>query len=176
MRGRLINRFGVQIYRLDPVGTAEDPGYDSTFREVNVQSTADGLGKVERAELAPIVVPGQFSSNLDFLRLQMSNAGNLAEGMFRVLFHFRDLESMGLVETTTGLAQIKPRDRLGGIYHIKTGALIQTIPNPPGLFVQSADPRFGLGDSRNLLMVTFMSRDPGLPVDSKFGSTRPSVW
>jgi hypothetical protein len=177
MRGRLINPFGVQIYRLSPAEIAESPGYDSTFREPKLEVTADGLGRVGRKELDPVIVPGQFSVNTDFMKLLMSNAGNLAESMVRILFHFRDLENMGLVEASTGLAQIKPRDRLGGIYTLGDDpSLIQAIKNPPGLYVTEAAPHFGLGRSRNLLVVTFMSRDPGMPVATTFGANRPSVW
>lgn len=170
MRGRLINPFGIQIYRLDGVGTAESPGYSSTFREPQLEQTADGIGSVGRKELDPVIIPGQFTSKSDWMKLQMTNNGNLAESMYTVLFHFRDLEDAGLIEAATGTALIRVGDRMGAIYKWdwdgSAGSLIQKIPNPPGLFVTSADPRYGLGRDRNLLPVTFVSRDQGMPVSA----------
>ena len=77
------------------------------------------------------------------------------------MFHFRDLERLGLVDPRTGDALICPNDRLEGLYDLE-GQLIQRIRTPPGLYVTQAQPRgFGLSRSRplrNLLLVTFEAR------------------
>jgi hypothetical protein len=161
MRGRLINPFGVEIRRLDTVATSISPGYDPVFREPALVSTECGVGVVGRKEMDPIVVPGQFAIGSNFLLLQMLANGNAAKIDFKLVFHFADLEAYGLIEDGTGLAQIKVRDRLSAIYDVRTLELIQAIPNPPGVFVTEAEPHFGLGQSRNLLVVTFASRDQG---------------
>ena len=106
MRGRLIFPFGIELYRIDTGAISDAPGYDLTFREPKLESTVDGVGTVGRKEMDPIIVPGQFSSKSEFMKLQMTNNGNLAESVYTVLFHFRDLENMGLIEETSGLALI----------------------------------------------------------------------
>jgi hypothetical protein len=42
--------------------------------------------------------------------------------------------------------------------------LVQQIPTPPGMYVVQAFPIFGLGGTRNLLEVSFESRDTGQAV------------
>ena len=65
------------------------------------------------------------------------------------------------MDDTTGDALIRPSDRLGAIYDT-SGALVQEIRTPPGLFVKEARPMgFGLGRARpqrNLLIVSFHDR------------------
>lgn len=158
MRGRLIFPFGLEIYRRDRLAVSSA---DSTFREPALLPTSDGIGAVVRPEQEPCLVPGQFCDNGEFLRLQMAANGNLASSSFQVLLAFADLEALDLVDPTTGLSRIRVGDRLNAIYNGACTELIQKIPNPPGLFVTQAEPRFGLGGSRNLLVVTFESRDPG---------------
>lgn len=161
MRGRLIFPFGIQMYLLDIVSTASEPGYNSVFQEPELEPTDDGVGTIGRKEEMPIIIPGQFYTQDDFMHLQMAANGNLAQTDLRIVFHFKDLEREGLVEETTGLAKIKVGDRLGAVYDKRGEILIQEIKNPPGLFVTQADPLFGMGSSRNLLAVYFRSRDQG---------------
>jgi hypothetical protein len=161
VRGRLINPFGIELRRLDVTATASSPGYDPIFREPSLISSSDGLGSIGRREMSPIIVPGQFTTDNDFMLLQMLANGNAAKIDFRIVFHFADLEYAGLIEASTGLATIRVRDRLSAIYDVRTLELVQAIPNPPGVFVTEANPRFGLGASRNLLVVSFSSRDQG---------------
>lgn len=159
MRGRLIFPFQVQLGILNIEATAT-AGYDPLFRETVLTPTSDGLGVTDRQE-SLIKLPGQFADQNAFLALQEAPTGNLAQVNLVVLFHFRDLERLGLVETLTGNATIKNGDRLDSIYDYTTGVLVQTLRNPPGAFVVKATPRFGLDSRRNLLEVTFRSRDAG---------------
>lgn len=161
MRGRLIFPFGIQLYLLDPVAIAAGPGYDPVFQEPALVPTSDGVGAIGRVESDPIIVPGQFYTQEDFMYLQMVANGNLAQSDVRIVFHFKDLERLGLIEAVTGTAQIKVGDRLGAVYDKKGVTMIQEIPNPPGLFVIQANPLFGLDSGRNLLAVHFKSRDQG---------------
>jgi len=168
VRGRLIFPFLIELAQLDTAGTSADPdgagpmtsGFDADFRETAILPTSDGIGRSARVERTLFKLPGQFYNTDSFLRLQMLATGAAGSTGFTVLFHFRDLEAAGLVETTTGLSKIKVGDRLNAIYTM-AGDLVQTIKNPPGAFVTEAQPIFGLGRSRNLLAVTFRSRDPG---------------
>ena len=91
----------------------------------------------------------------------MHASGNAPRSRIDLVLHFKDLERMALIDPASGDALIRPSDRLGGIYD-KTGALVQAIRTPPGLYVTEARPiGFGLNRSRprrNLLLVTFNER------------------
>jgi hypothetical protein len=169
LRGRLIFPFLVEFRQLDTSGTAADPdgagplssGYDPDFKESALLPSSSGLGNAVRAELAAVRVPGQFKSTDEFLKLQAFLNGNGAPSSVGILLHFADLERLALVETATGLAKLRVGDRIAGIYDLTTGALVQQILTPPGLYVTQARPVFGLDSSRNLLEVRAESRDKG---------------
>ena len=84
-----------------------------------------------------------------------------ADSSFDLVFHFRDLEQLGLVDAASGDALIRPSDRLGALY-ARDGQLVQAVRTPPGLYVTEARPiGFGLHrrrPSRNLLLVSFQDR------------------
>lgn len=162
-RGRLIWPFKAEIARLSQEGTAADPdgagpltsGYDPVFREPIKQA-----GVVRRVELDPIMVPCQVEDRA-WEALMASAGGDDPRIEMTLVFHFRDLERMGLVDATTGDALIRKNDRLVAIRDYRTEAVIQSVTTPPGLYVTQALPRsYGLsGLSRNLLAVTFESRE-----------------
>lgn len=77
------------------------------------------------------------------------------------MFHFGDLEQLGLVEPTTGDALLQIGDRLVALRDFRTGELVQAIRTPPGLYLTEAQPEFGLGLRRNLLLTTFLERSLG---------------
>ena len=175
MRGRLINPFLAEIAQLDTVATAADPdgagpltsGYDDDFREVvrysNPTDPDDQLGLSARKEKPSILVPCQVEDHL-FDAMRMFAAGDIPEFKLGLVFHFRDLENMGLVDTTTGRSLITNDDRLVAIRRCPSKELVQSILTPPGLY--ATEPRsasFGLsGGERNLLIVTFEDREQGL--------------
>jgi hypothetical protein len=160
MRGRLIFPFLAEIFRLDTLATASsDPsGFDPDFKEARVlDRTGDGIGERIRNELPPIKVPCQVEPKT-FEELAMFASGNSPRANINLVFHFKDLERMGMVDAN-GEAMIRPGDRLGAIY-TKADVLVQTIRNP--MYAIDARPMgFGLhmaNPSRNLLFVTFDSR------------------
>ena len=170
MRGRLIFPFLAELHRLDTAGTATtDPdgagpltsGYDPDFKEpVGVDTDDDGVGEPVRIEHPAVRVPCQVEPKT-FEELRMFAAGNSPRSRVELVFHFRDLEQLGLVDAPTGDALVRPGDRLGALYD-KAGALVQAIRKPPGLYVSEARPiGFGLHHqrpSRNLLLVAFEDR------------------
>ena len=170
MRGRLIFPFLAELHRLDTQATAiEDPdgagplegGYDPDFKEsVLVDPDSDGIGEPIRKEHPFVRVPCQVEPKV-FDELRMFASGNAPRSHIDLVFHFKDLERMGLVDKATGDALIRPGDRLSAIYD-KTGELVQQIRTPPGLYVTEARPiGFGLCRTRprrNLLLVSFSDR------------------
>jgi hypothetical protein len=88
--------------------------------------------------------------------------GNSPRAHVVLVFHFRDLERLGLVDPTTGDATLRVGDRLVAIHDHRTGALVQAVRTPPGLYLTEAQPQsFGLGFRRNLLLATFNERAVG---------------
>lgn len=174
-RGRLVFPFLADIRRLDTVATAADPdgagpltsGYDDIYREphvlIDTSDPTDREGISARKEKAQILVPCQVEDDA-FQRLQMLMNGNSPAGLLTLVFHFKDLESLALVDGA-GMALIKPGDRLEAI-HDKKGNLVQQVITPPGLFVQDAIPAgHGLSrgtSKRNLLIVNWESRAQGV--------------
>lgn len=170
MRGRLIFAFLAQLFRLDTRATAAlDPdgagpltsGYDDDFKEgVLVDRDGDGIGERVRVEHPPLQIPCQVEP-AEFEALGMFPSGNAPRSKLTLLFHFKDLERMGLVDAATGDALVRPGDRLGAILD-RTGVLVQAIRTPPGLFVTEARiGGFGFGllrPHRNLLLVSFSDR------------------
>ena len=173
MRGRLIFRFLAEVHRLDTASTSTvDPdgtgplssGYDPDFKEtVLVDSDDDGIGERVREEHPPIRVPCQVDTKA-FEELQMMASGNSPKSRIDLVFHFKDLERLALVDNATGDALLRPGDRLGAIYDL-CGDLVQEVRTPPGLYITESKPiGFGLNlskPSRNLLMVTFEDRPTG---------------
>ena len=173
MRGRLVYTFLAEVYRLDSRSMATvDPdgpgplsgGYDPDFKEsVLVDRDGDGIGERVRAEHPPVRVPCQVDTRT-FEELRMLASGNAPRSQLDLVFHFKDLERLGLVDAASGDALIRPGDRLAAIYD-KAGALVQAVRTPPGLYVTEARPiGFGLGLSRprrNLLVATFEPRQQG---------------
>ena len=161
MRGRLVFTFLAEIYRLDSFAMNQAGDYDHDFKEPKlVDHDNDGVADLLRREYPPIRVPCQVEPE-SFETLRMTVSGNTPKSSFDLVFHFRDLENLGLVDKNTGDVLIKPSDRLNAIYS-RDGELIQSIRTPPGLYVTEARP-FGFGlyrknPSRNLLLVSFEDR------------------
>ena len=170
MRGRLISPFLAQLNRIDlgamaargPDGGASGGGgFDPDFKEpVLVDADDDGVGESWRIELPPIRVPCQVEPEA-FETLRMVGSGNAPRSSLDLVFHFKDLERLGLVDQATGDALIRPSDRLSALYDLG-GSLVQTVRTPPGLYVTEAKPTsFGLSlrrPRRNLLIVSFQDR------------------
>jgi len=170
MRGRLIFKFLAEVHRLDTRTLAvDDPdgagpltgGYDPDFKEpVLVDTNDDGIGERTRQEFPPVRVPCQVDTKV-FDELRMLASGNAPRSRLDLVFHFKDLERMGLVDAASGDALIRSGDRLAAIRDL-CGDLVQEVRTPPGLYVTEARPiGFGLNmqrPRRNLLLVAFEDR------------------
>ena len=121
MRGRLIFPFLAELHRLDTAAMATvDPdgvgaltgGYDPDFKEpVLVDADDDGVAEPFRREHPPVRVFCQVEPEA-FEALRMATSGNTPRSSFDLVFHFRDLERLGLVDAASGDALIRPSDRL----------------------------------------------------------------
>lgn len=169
MRGRLINPFLAEIARLDTVATAADPdsagplvsGYDPDFKETVIVPSGPGRGVDARKEMPPVRIPCQVEVGA-FEALRQLASGNSPDSRVILVFHFRDLERMGLVDPASGDALLRVNDRLVAMHDL-AGRIVQAVRTPPGLYATEVQPRsFGLGQCRNLLLVTFDERELGV--------------
>ncbi len=172
-RGRLINPFMAVIARFDRNATREqspddsgavESGYNDVFREPVVVTDSEGIRNEARRERL-VCVPCQVEDQA-FQAQRLTTGGNNPDSRMNLVFHFRDLERLGLVDKNTGLARITPNDRLVEIRSFCCRRVIQKIPNPPGLYATQALPAsFTLGGGRNLLIVTFQERERAATVE-----------
>lgn len=153
---------------MDTEQTAADPdgpgpltsGYDDDFKEpVSVPVDPESqTGESARVEKPLILVPCQVEDAV-WEALQSFPTGISPDFRILLVFHFKDLERLGLVDIASGDALIRVNDRLVSIKD-KNENLVQAVPDPPGLFVTEAQPRaYGLGKKRNLFLATFRDRD-----------------
>lgn len=162
-RGRLIFPFVVELAQLDTAATAGSPapgiasGYDPVFREpIRIPASGSQAGSKVRVETMI-----QFRAQIEpdqQERLEEMVSGDSPNSRMGIVAHFRDLESANLVGSD-GRPLIRKRDRLTRIL-TTSGALVEEIPDPPGLYVVEVQSRgFGPGGRRNLLLITFENRD-----------------
>ncbi len=173
MRGRLINPFLVRLYALDTQATAADPdgggaltsGYDPILREPRkIPQTGQTIGQDARIEEPMVVLPAQVEVVTLEKQRQLAQ-GNAPVADLVLVFHFRDLERLGLVDAGTGRAKIQAGYRLDAILDPKTQGLVRSFPNPPGMFAVRVEEELGgLGRHRNLLKVYFKDREQGVEV------------
>jgi hypothetical protein len=170
VRGRLISPFIADIAQLDTSATEADPdgsgpltsGYDPEFNEVVKLPSADPGGASARVEKTIVQIPCQVE--VDVLDKQdMAPSGDIGQQLMRLVFHFEDLEDLGLVQAS-GQSAIGVNDRLVAIRRCPGLELVREFPLPEGMFIiEAKDRSFGLsGGERNLLVCTLQGRDQGL--------------
>lgn len=162
MRGRLIQKFKVEIARLDTTATEIAGQYDPDFREIKrTDASGDGIGTVERQEHTAVILPCQVGSRT-FEALQASDLGNVPQSDLVLWLHFQDLEEASLVDTATGQPLIHTGDRIVSIRDYFDEAVVLAIRTPPGLYVQEArSSGWGISmarPTRNLLRLTLAER------------------
>ena len=173
-RGRLIFPFLAELAQLDTVAMTRDPdgdgpqtsGYDLDFKEpVIVQESAEDLvGQPLREETCRRVRCQIEDKVMEGIRQVLG--GTSPDSAITLVFHFKDLEDAGMVDDD-GRATIRVNDRLAQILDCDEN-VIETIRNPPGLFVVSASSAgFGIGRQRNLLVVDFAERELGVQSPSR---------
>jgi len=161
-RGRLIWPVRAKIEQLDTAATKANPGtqpsgYDRIFREP-VKFEAGGDSRVYRD---PVMVPCQFKDRASgpYDKLEQFPDGRVLRFRLRLLFHYRDLEMMGLVDGE-GRCAFQPSDRLCALYENDGTTLIRTFNETPLYCVHVQDRSFGLSAlKRNLVMLYFDDRD-----------------
>lgn len=152
-RGRLLFPLQVEIARIDLTAATAAGDFDRTFRAPKPGTT--------RKEFAPIRLQAQVEMG-GYERQTQTVAGNVPDSRLTLVFHYRELETKGLV--IAGDVLLRVGDRLVAIYNRAGTAVENTIKVAAGgLFATEVAPAgLGLGGRRNLLAVTFDERPKGL--------------
>jgi hypothetical protein len=151
MRVRLVRPLLAEIAQLDTLATAQAPGYDPDFQEPSAGT---------RQEKIPIQVPAQVEITSHDV-LQQSMAGNVPDSRLVLVMDYEDLARRGLIDPATNETTLRVGDRLVRLLN-GIGVLIETYPNPPGMFLTELRPVCGLERDRNLLLAFFNDREQGL--------------
>lgn len=159
-RGRLIWPFRATVARLDTSGTSANAGptaggYDNAFKEP--RKRADGT--LNTVYKALIVLQAQVETEGDdFDALSLRRGGDNRDSEVKLVFHFQELEDMGLV-SPKGRALLSKGDRLMAV-HTQSREEIDDYSDLD-LVATVLQPRSaGLsGGKRNLLLVTYRRRD-----------------
>lgn len=159
MKVRLVRPLLVEIAQRDPQAPAAT--YDPDFREpVLGPPDASGIGARQRPEKPPVQIPAQVETG-SFERLQQAMSGNIPDSRLVLVLDYDDLVRLGLTHAATGETTLHTGDRLVRILS-GTGALRETFPHPPGMFITELRPGFGLARDRNLLLAFCDDREQGL--------------
>jgi len=167
-RGRLLNWFLVDLKLLDPastdgpisVGTAQvlDSGYDPVFRRT--RKIPDGTWQgADAKQYTTETLKAQVAHD-QFDNLTALINGNELQHKLALLFHFKDLERVGMVDVVTGVAKLRVNAQLMA-YRDRKSKLIQDTSMNGIYAIECRTVGFGLGESRNLLMVRFECRVHG---------------
>jgi hypothetical protein len=154
-------------YRRIDLAATETAGYDYIFRSPTIIDDDSQLGTSARTEQDAILVPAQIRPKLTAAdrveRVRALPSGTSIDSRIVLLHHFKDLESLGLVDDD-GNTTLRIGDRLEAIYrYTDTTVALYTPPTPPGLYIIETSPiSFSLGLHRNLLEVTVEERIPGV--------------
>jgi hypothetical protein len=143
MRGRLIQRFIAVLRRVDTAATAAVPGggYDREFGEPLPVANGSLVGASSLRECPEILLPCQLDRKTWGAR-EAARSGYEEAADIIIVLRYQDLETVGLIGAD-GAPTIYPGDRIDRIEDV-TGALQESFPNPPGMFVTDLE-RAGLG-------------------------------
>lgn len=160
-RGKLICPMTVEIARLDTKATEDASGYDADFKTVKVTYPA-GIRTSARKELPTIRLNAQVEMG-SWQKQNQLQGGNQPDSRLTLVFHFTELEALGLVDAATGDALIRVNDRLVAVYDKAGTRLEQYVKKSTGgLYATEVQPGgIGLGGRRNLLVVTWDERPQG---------------
>jgi hypothetical protein len=158
MRGRLINRATIRLYRLD--ATASDAvvggGYDDDLRCLLPVDDNTQLGTSSRVEQAPVDLPCQVGRRAWGAATPRGSGYEIDYDLEFVLF-IPDLEAAGLMDAN-GTPEITNGDRVGALLRTD-GTVEETFDNPPGLFVvrvERCEPAIAaFGTPRSNLVILF---------------------
>ncbi len=155
MKVRLIRPLLVEIARLDTQATA----YDNDFREPSLGG-APPTGEPDRDESDTVQIKAQVE--FEGLGRQVQTfTGNMPDSQLVLVLDFDDLAKRGLIDAASNETSLRVNDRVVSIRNGK-GILIQSFPNPPGLFITELRSSYGMERDRNIILAFCNDREKAL--------------
>jgi hypothetical protein len=155
LRGALIFPMVAELARLNTAATRAASKYDDDFKTLKPGQAPTYHTAVR---LKAQVEMGAWQSQ------NQLQAGNAPDSRLTLVFHFSELETLGLIDATNGGAMLRVGDKLLGIYD-RSGTRLEHLVSEAsgGLFATEVQPGgIGLGGRRNLLVMSFEQRGKGL--------------
>lgn len=164
-RGRLIRPLYVDLQVLDKAASAG--ARDDDFREHDItrpfgeRGGVTSTGRVSGLVYQDAVRVKAQVEVTNINRRSGSQAGNVPDYRTAFVAHYAELETLGLVDATTG-KPILEGAKVVGMYRLTNGAVERLFDDPPVHVVELRDVGIGLGGRRNLLMMVTDDRPQGL--------------
>lgn len=154
-RGRLIFPMICELALIDTDGAEQAGRQDPVFRTLPA-SNATGVRRTGRYESPTTIRLHAQVEDISAQRQRQIAAGNAPESRLGLVFHFEELEELGLVDAD-GLAKVRVNDRLVAIYDADGDELQERFPGVPGgLYCVEVPPHsFGLSGGKRNLCPTF---------------------
>lgn len=161
-RGRIIFGFLASIAILETDEIANADGYDQIFREPIKRPDLTDPTSPDTTDSRiygdPISIRCQIEPDSVFDTIDpFFPAGRSGGTSVTLCFHFKDLESNGLVDLSNGEAVIRLNHVLQSISDLR-GNTVRTYRSPGFYATEVSDAGIGLGGHRNLLLVRFEER------------------
>jgi len=145
---------------LDVPGPPSD-GYNDLLDEPYPYNSGAGFTDT-RQEKAAVRVPCQLEI-MTFEELNQVDTGDAAMSEIILIFHRRDLETLGLIDSTTRLQKLKAGDRISALEKKGfPGTFVHPIPHDLYIFkIEPGSP--GMGPDGYDLAICYLSTRPSLP-------------
>ena len=155
-RGRLLRPLVAELAQLDTNATATAGGFDPVWR--SVRTTYPNGVRTKGEQYKPsIKVRCQVEPGTEAAQVR-SVAGNIPDSKMVLVFHYQDLERLGLIDPD-GHPKVRVNDKLLAIWSPQLVLLKKLVPE---LFATEVlDSGLGFGGNRNLAAVTFDDRPQG---------------
>lgn len=140
MRGTLIQKFLVDLRRLDPAATDAVPGggYNDLLNEPIMVDDGTQLGASSRRELPQLLLQCQLNRDPRMGIDIMTRGGHQEDTKLEIVLFMEDLENEGHL-TADGKANIHPGDRVASILDINGNMVIQ-YEEPQAMYIKNSGP------------------------------------
>lgn len=140
MRGRLIQKFLVDIRRLDPAATdaVVGGGFNDLLGEPVLVDDGSQLGSSSRREFSQLLLHCQLNRDPRIGVDMMTRGGHQEQSHLEIVLAMEELENGGYL-AADGKANIHPGDRIASIMDVNGNVIIE-YADPQAMYVKNSGP------------------------------------